>query len=125
MNRVFLIGNVASDVSAAATSTGIPVTTFQLAVNRRHKDSSGSRPTDFLPVVCWRGVAEVCGRHLSKGKKIALYGEIQTRSYDAKDGSKRYVTEIVADEVEFLTPKGDSRPTMEGFTEITDVGLPF
>lgn len=82
--------------------------------------------------MCWRQTAELCARYLAKGRKVAVEGSIQTRSYDAQDGSKRFVTEIVADSVEFLTPaSGDKaapvqpKPDEQGFTEVEDDNPPF
>lgn len=108
MNKVILIGNLASDVESRTTSSGIANATFRLAVQRRFSNASGVREADFLHVVCWRQTAELCAKYLLKGSKVAIEGSIQTRSYDANDGSKRYVTEIVADSVEFLNRKEEN-----------------
>lgn len=102
MNKVILIGNLANDPEACTTSSGISQCSFRLAVQRRFANASGVREADFLPVVAWRQTAELCEKYLSKGRKVAVEGSIQTRSYDAQDGTKRYVTEIIADNVEFL-----------------------
>ena len=99
MNKVFLIGNLTRDPELSKTNSDIPVCKFTLAVSRRFS----STETDFLPVIVWRGQAENCGKFLKKGSKAAVAGSVQTRSYDANDGSKRYITEIVADEVQFLS----------------------
>ena len=131
MNKVILIGNLASDVESRTTSSGIANSTFKLAVQRRFSNAQGVREADFLPVVCWRQTAEVASKYLSKGRKVAVEGSIQTRSYDAKDGSKRYVTEIIADNVEFLTSRGEANSDAttdagsNGFTEVEDDELPF
>lgn len=108
MNKVILIGNLASDVESRTTSSGIATCTFRLAVQRRFVNAQGVREADFLPVVCWRQTAELCSKYLLKGRKVAVEGSIQTRSYDAQDGSKRYVTEIIADNVEFLSSREES-----------------
>lgn len=90
------------------TQSGVVCGTFRLAVQRRFANQQGVREADFINVVAWRQLAELCGKYLSKGRKCAVIGSLQTRSYDAQDGSKRYVTEVVADEVEFLgSPNGD------------------
>ena len=102
MNHVFLIGNLTKTPEAKTTPNGVPVTTFTVAVARRFDREK----TDFFNVVTWRGLADNCARYLVKGQKVAVTGELQTRSYDGKDGIKRYITELVADNVEFL-----SRPT--------------
>lgn len=109
MNKAILIGNLASDPESRTTSGGIAHCTFRLAVQRRFANASGQREADFLPIVCWRQTAELCSKYLLKGRKVAVEGTIQTRSYDAQDGTKRYVTEIVADSVEFLSSREESR----------------
>lgn len=83
-----------------------------MAVQRRFANAQGVREADFLTVVAWRQTADFCNRYLLKGRKVAVEGSIQVRSYDAQDGTKRWVTEIIADSVEALTPKseGDGRP---------------
>lgn len=105
MNRCFLIGNLTRDPELATTNSGVSVCRFSLAVTRNFSNADGERETDFLNIIVWRGQAENCHKYLKKGSKCAVTGSIQTRSYDAQDGSKRYVTEIVADNVEFLNSK--------------------
>ena len=102
MNKAIIIGNITRDPDLRATGSGISVCTFTVAVQRRFQNQNGERQADFIPVVCWRGLADNCGKFLKKGSKVGVCGAIQTRSYDAQDGTKRYVTEIIADEVEFL-----------------------
>ena len=102
MNRVILIGNLANDPESRTTASGISQCSFRLAVQRRFANQQGVREADFFPIICWRQTAELCARYLSKGRKVAVEGSVQTRSYDAQDGSKRYITEIIADNVEFL-----------------------
>ena len=124
MNKVILIGRLAADPELRTTGNGTAVCKFTLAVTRRHADAQGNRQADFIPVIAWRQLAENCNKYLAKGKMAGIVGEIQTRSYDAQDGSKRYVTEIVADEVEFLTPK--AKDASGGMDEIDDDDeLPF
>lgn len=110
MNKVILIGNLASDPESRTTSSGIAQCSFRLAVQRRFANASGVREADFLPIVCWRQTAELCSKYLLKGRKVAVEGSIQTRSYDAQDGTKRFVTEIIADSVEFLSSREESKP---------------
>ncbi len=105
MNRCFLIGNLTRDPELATTNSGVSVCRFSLAVTRNFSNADGEREADFLNIIVWRGQAENCHKYLKKGSKCAVTGSIQTRSYDAQDGSKRYVTEIVADNVEFLNSK--------------------
>ena len=107
MNKAILIGNLANDPESRTTQSGIAQCTFRLAVQRRFANAQGVREADFLTIVCWRQTAELCARYLSKGRKVAVEGSIQTRSYDAQDGTKRYVTEIIADTVEFLGSRED------------------
>jgi single-strand DNA-binding protein len=106
MNKVFLIGNLTRDPELSETPSGIAVCRFAIAVSRDYANSDGSRETDFFNITVWRGRAENCGKYLKKGSKVAVVGSLQTRSYEDKDGVKRNVTDIVANEVEFLSPKG-------------------
>ena len=116
MNKVILIGNLTRDPELATTNSGVSVCRFALAVTRNFSNSEGERETDFLNIIVWRGQAENCHKYLKKGSKCAVVGSIQTRSYDAQDGSKRYVTEIVAETVEFLS----SRANGEGMDKFED-----
>ena len=150
MNKVYLIGNLTRDPEMRSTSAGIPVCNFSIAVNRRFKNAqTGQQETDFFNIVAWRQLAELCGRYLAKGRKVAVCGSIQTRSYEAQDGSKRTAFDIVADEVEFLSsanagsaPSSDYHaavspapvqrqqapsyaPADSGFTQVDDDELPF
>ena len=109
MNSIFLIGNLTRDPDLRRTGSGTAVCTFSIAVQRRFADAQGQRPADFFNIVAWRALAENCGEYLQKGSKVAVRGALQNRSYQAQDGSKRSVTEIIADEVVFLTPRrGDA-----------------
>lgn len=111
MNKAFLIGNLTRDPEVRTTNSGVSVCTFTLAINRRFANQQGVREADFINIVTWRQLADLCGRYLAKGRKCAVVGSIQTRTYDAQDGSKRYITEVVADEVEFLSGAQDgARP---------------
>jgi len=129
MNKVFMIGNLSKDVDLRTTQSGKAVATLTIAVNRRFKGQDGEKVTDFFTVVAWNQLGEMCGKYLAKGKKVAVSGELQTRSYGAKDGSKRYVTEIIADEVEFLSPREAPQESVQetqgGFVDIEDDHLPF
>lgn len=109
MNKAFIIGNLTREPELRTTGSGISVCTFTVAVARR---MSKNDEADFIPVVTWRGLADNCAKYLVKGQKVAVCGSIQTRSYDAQDGSKRYVTEVIADDVEFLAkPMGGGAST--------------
>ena len=105
MNKVILVGNLTRDPELTETSSGIPVCRFAIAVSRDYANAEGTRETDFFNITVWRGRAENCGKYLKKGNKVAIVGSLQTRSYEDKDGIKRNVTDVVASEVEFLTPK--------------------
>ena len=152
VNKVFLIGNLTRDPEMRSTQSGVAVCNFTIAVNRRFKKENGEQETDFLNVIAWRQLAELCGTYLAKGRKVAVTGSIQTRTYEAKDGSKRTAWDIVADEVEFLTPQNQQSSTQGapgayttaaskdsgtayapqphndfggGFTQVDDEELPF
>lgn len=99
INNVFLIGNLTKDTEFNKAQNGIEVCKFSIAVNRRIGEE-----TDFFNVVAFNKLAELCDKYLAKGKKVAVFGRIQTGSYE-KDGQKRYTTDIIAEEVEFLTPQ--------------------
>lgn len=138
MNKVMLIGNLTKDPEIRYLTSGTAVTTFTIAVTRNFTSQQGDRQADFLPIVVWKNLAETCAKYLAKGRMVAVSGRIQTRSYDGKDGQKRYVTEIVADEVQFLGSSSgkqaqstqpfitDDEP-LEGFREIEgeEDELPF
>ena len=114
MNKVFLIGNLTRDPEMRATSAGVSVCNFSIAVNRRFRNQNGQQETDFFNIVAWRQLGELCGKYLQKGRKVAVSGSIQTRTYEAQDGTRRNAFDIVADEVEFLTPAGAGAPVGEG-----------
>ena len=133
MNKVILIGNLTRDPELSETPSGIAVCKFSIAVSRDYTDSNGNRESDFFNITVWRGRAENCGKYLKKGNKVGIVGSLQNRSYEDKDGIKRNVTDIIASEVEFLTPKNNSseeevvtarrdRPQLE---QIDDNQLPF
>ena len=104
MNKAILIGNLTRDPENRTTANGVSVCSFSIAVNRRKTAKDGEKITDFFNIVAWRGLADTCARYLAKGRKVCVTGEIQNRSYE-KDGEKHYITEIIADDVEFLTPR--------------------
>lgn len=105
MNIFAGAGNVVKDPEIYTTQNNNKRANFILAIDRRFTNSQGNRETDFLPVVAWRQLADFVEKYITKGKKIGVTGSVQVRSYDAQDGTKKYVTEIVADSIEFLTPK--------------------
>lgn len=141
MNKVFMIGRLASDVELRQTQTGLAVANYRLAVNRRTKGADGQTQADFFPCIAWDKSAEFASKYLAKGRRIGIAGYLQTRSYDAPDGSKRYITEIVVMEHEFCdslnaagggyqeqsapAPEPPSGYTGGGFTQVEDDELPF
>ena len=108
MNKVFLIGRLTRDPELRYTGSNVPVASFSLAVNRNFTNQSGEREADFINIVVWRKQAENVKNYLSQGSQVAIDGRIQTRSYDDKDGNKRYFTEVIADNVEFLGSKASN-----------------
>ncbi|MBQ3158405.1 MAG: single-stranded DNA-binding protein [Clostridia bacterium] len=137
MNKVILIGNLAKDPELTTTNNGVSLCKFTIAVPRRFAGNDGEREADFLPVIVWRGQADNCYKYLKKGSKAAVSGSVQTRSYEGTDGQRRYITEIVADEVEFLStknggdedafekPVGEKKDVVSKFEPIDDDNLPF
>jgi len=108
MNKVFLIGRLTRDPELRYTGSNIAVATFSIAVNRPFANQAGEREADFINIVVWRRQAENIKNYLTQGSQVAIDGRIQTRSYDGEDGKKRYVTEVVADNVQFLDSKNRS-----------------
>lgn len=113
MNRVILIGNLTKDPELRYTPSGTAVATFTLAINRPRSNQAGEREADFINIVAWQKLADLCATYLRKGRQAAVEGRLQTRSYDNKEGKKVYVTEVVAENVQFLgakTGEGGSTP---------------
>lgn len=101
------MGRLVRDPEVRYTQTGKVVCQFTLAVDRPFTGQDGQREADFIPVVIWGKTAELCGNSLTKGQRALVEGRLQIRSYDAKDGSKRYVTEVIASGFEFIERKGE------------------
>ena len=133
MNKLTIIGNLTADPVLRATQNGTSVCSFTLAVNRRFAGPDGQKQTDFFRVVTWRALADNCGKYLARGKKAAVVGELQARTYEANDGTTRLSLDVQADEVEFLSPKEEpaEKPrTMTPFDpntlpDISSDDLPF
>lgn len=138
LNRVILIGRLTADPTLRYSSNGVAVATFTLAVDRNYTKQDGKREADFLPIVTWRGLAENVANYLKKGYRTAVEGRIQTRTYENSEGKRVYVTEIMAENVQFLEPKKDnnssnssqykSEPKDDPFADpidISDDDLPF
>jgi len=156
MNKIHLIGNVVHTPELRTTQTGVNVCKFSIAVSRKVRNAqTGEYETDFFDVQAWRKLAELCANFLEKGKKVAVVGAMQMRDYEGRDGGKRRAWEVVADEVEFLSPRSESTqetphtaqhnmtreearaavklaaamssktPADQGFTTVEDDELPF
>lgn len=142
MNRVVLVGRLTKDPELRTTTSGLSKATFTLAVNRRTTNEDGSKQTDFISCVAWRGLAETIAKYCTKGKEIAVEGRIETGSYDAFDGTKRYTTDVVLDNMTFVGTKENQsqseenkqdvvkeEPTQlfddENIIELSDKDLPF
>jgi len=130
MNKFIGIGNLVKDPELKTTTNDLSVVKFTLAIPRKFKNAQGEKEVDFLNVVAWRTLADNCGKYLKKGSKCSVVGTVQNRSYEAQDGTKRYITEIVAEEVEFLSTKKEETNTKENEPELTPIDdvltdLPF
>lgn len=108
MNKVFLIGNLTRDPELTETAGGIKICRFAIAVNRTYSGSDGERKTDFFNIVAWRGLGETVARFAKKGNKVAVSGSIELRNYEDSQGVRRTGVDIVAQDVEFLTPRGQA-----------------
>ena len=140
MNKITVIGNLTKDPDTRTTPSGATVCTFVVATNRRFANADGERQSDFFRVQAWRQLGETCARFLGKGRKVAVWGELQAHTYENKDGKTQLSLDVVADEVEFLTPAEpaekpakkpkensdgyDATPT-DAFSDIRSDDLPF
>ena len=138
MNRIILLGRLVRDPEVRYTQTGKVVCQFTIAVDRPFSNQDGQREADFIPIIIWGKQAETCGNSLTKGQRVLVEGRLQIRSYDAKDGSKRYVTEVIADRFEFIEKRSEGQgaapsgsnpaaPGMEAFGSAVpfDEEIPF
>lgn len=144
MNNVVLIGRLTKDPELRyIPNTGTPVSTFSLAVDKQiskdkkqEMESKGQPTADFINIVVWGRQAENCANYLAKGRLTAIQGRIQSRTYDAKDGTRRYITEVVAEKVQFLEWGNDNNnsnqgssstdfPDIDGFEPVDDNNIPF
>lgn len=143
MNKLFIIGNLTRDPEMRSTSTGDSVCSFTVAVNRRRASNAeaGQPEADFFRVSAWRQLGENCNRYLAKGRKVAVVGSVRVSTYTAQDGATRASLEVTADDVEFLSPRGEGeggpgRPAEQGmspsaggmsggFVKVDDEELPF
>jgi len=124
LNKVILIGRLTKEPELRYTPSGAAVASFTLAVNRTRANAQGERETDFIPVVVWQKQAENCANYIGKGSLVAVDGRLQVRTYDAKDGTKRWVTEVVAETVRFLD-KRESGTSYGEEVPFTDDDIPF
>ncbi|HCJ10610.1 MAG TPA: single-stranded DNA-binding protein [Clostridiales bacterium] len=135
LNRIVLIGRLVRDPELRYTPNGVATATFTLAVDRPFVNQKGERETDFIDIVTWRKLAEVCASHLGKGRLVAVDGRLQIRSYETSEGQRRRVAEVVAQDVRFLDSPDRSREALGGgqlsregsFEEAggTDEDIPF
>jgi single-strand DNA-binding protein len=139
MNKLFITGNLTRDPELRSTRDGTPVCTFTVAVSRRQKSAEAGKPdADFFRVTAWRALGESCGKYLAKGRKVGVTGSVSVNTYTAQDGSFRASMEVVADDVEFLSPKSEFSPgtvgaidaeekrdQQTGLVQVDDDGLPF
>ena len=125
MNKAVLMGRLTKDPELKITQNGNSVCSFTLAIDRRFKNQQGERETDFIPIVAWRQTAELAARYFSKGSKMALVGTIQPRSWEDDNGERRYITEVIADEIYFADSKRQQND--QGYMPPSDdgAGLPF
>ncbi len=105
MNKVILIGNLTRDPELTETPSGVSVCRFSIAVARKYSGADGEKKTDFFNCIAWRGLAETVARFTRKGNKVCVSGSIETRSYEDSQGNKRNAVDVVAQDIEFLTPK--------------------
>ena len=129
MNHIILIGNLVRDPNTAVTAKGISVCQFTIAVDRKFK-VNGEKVTDYFNIKAWRQLADIC-KSLTKGKKVAVYGELQASTYEAKDGQTKVSLDVNAESVQFLSPKDGNgvreKPTEyeDGFTDVSSDDIPF
>lgn len=102
LNRIVLIGRLTKDVDLRFTATGKPTANFTLAVDRPYRNQQGEKEADFIRIVTWGKLAEICANNLTKGRLVGVDGRLQIRSYDGNDGQRKYITEVVAETVKFL-----------------------
>ena len=120
MNKIILVGRLTRDPEVRTTSTGFTTVNFSVAVNRNFKNKDGNYDADFLPCVAFRQTADFISKYFKKGSMICLDGRVQTRNYDAQDGTKRYVTEVVVENVEFVGGKNEGSVSNQGNSSYVD-----
>lgn len=110
VNKIILVGNLGKDPELRYTTGGSPVASFSIATSERYKDRAGQQQekTEWHNIIAWNKLAEICGQYLTKGKQVYIEGKIQTRSYDDRDGNKRTITEVIADQMRMLGNRSDT-----------------
>lgn len=116
MNKCQIVGNLTRDPELRSTQSGIAVCTFTVAVNRRNQGAKAEQQADFFRVTAWRGLGETCSKYLAKGRKVAVCGSVSAVPYTAQDGTARASLELTADDVEFLSPKGEPQEQHAQYT---------
>jgi len=136
MNKCQIVGNLTRDPELRSTQSGISVCTFTVAVNRRNQGAKAEQQADYFRVTAWRGLGETCSKYLAKGRKVAVCGSVAAVPYTAQDGTARASLELTADDVEFLSPKGEQEQHAQyaaapktdaqtGFVQVESDELPF
>ncbi|MDH7479778.1 MAG: single-stranded DNA-binding protein [Syntrophomonadaceae bacterium] len=120
LNRVILIGRLTRDPEMRFTPNGVPVTTFTLAVDRTFTNKQGERETDFIDIVAWRQLGELCANYLHKGRLAAVEGRLEIQSFETQEGQKRRVARVIAQNVQFLSPKEKGEASPRGAYEEDD-----
>lgn len=123
MNKCVFIGNLTKDVELSTTGSGTSYARFTLAVQRKFANANGERETDFIDCIAWRNQGENLAKYCHKGDKIAVTGALQVRTYETQDGQKRKISEIIAEEVEFISTKknDDKKPTLRACDDDSDI----
>ena len=124
MNKLTIIGNLTRDPEMRSTQEGISVCSFTVAVNRRNK-REGQPEADYFRVSAWRQLGENCGKYLAKGRKVCVIGPVSVRTYQASDGTTKASLEVTADDVEFLSPKGEQTDPQTGYEVVAPDDLPY
>lgn len=123
MNKWFGIGRATKDVEVSTTNNGKSVAKFTIAIDRRFKNADGEKVADFINIVAWSKLAEICGKYVKKGKQVAVIGEVQGRTYEV-NGDKKFITEIIADEIELLGGSVGKEEKVD-LEPVSDEDLPF
>ena len=124
MNRLFIIGNLTNDPELRSTQDGKSVANFNVAVNRRRKPGK-DQETDYFRISAWNGAAESCAKYLTKGRKVCVIGSVSVHAYKDKDGNPKASIEVLAEDVEFLSPKSESVDQQTGYMKVEGVEVPY